>query len=372
VFWKFRFPLFTPGDQIDMDYLSVLSQKIANELVVVDKEKHHWLKKGLKTYLETQYLKTYFPESKLLGHLPDSFHIFGLKPLKWFNASNLKLTERYGLAYQYMVSQNLDQAIASPFSQLSNFNQMVISDFEMGSLFNFVAEKMKPQYFDDFLKSYLQKNSVIQDSQDFFIGYRKDLGIKFTFPRPTTLENKITLEKAISDLKDTVLPAKEGNYTNGKDCKVLNHEYMIGGFSSMFMSRNRVRSWDEVSFTIQAGGRHAPIHPQAPKMNLIEPNIREFVKGKEHLYRRLSVRECARIQTFPDTFSFEYKNVVAGYKMIGNAVPVKIGKVLAEKIYADLDKLKVVDKINQKIISSEYNGNIVIEKLNEIVNRVTV
>jgi DNA (cytosine-5)-methyltransferase 1 len=49
-------------------------------------------------------------------------------------------------------------------------------------------------------------------------------------------------------------------------CKVLNHEYMIGSFSTIFMSRNRVRSWDEPSFTIQAGGRHAPIHPQAPKM----------------------------------------------------------------------------------------------------------
>ena len=114
---------------------------------------------------------------------------------------------------------------------------------------------------------------------------------------------------------------------------------MIGGFSSMFMSRNRVRSWDEVSFTIQAGGRHAPIHPQAPKMNFIEQNVREFVKGKEHLYRRLSVRECARIQTFPDTFSFDYNSVVAGYKMIGNAVPVRMAKVLAQKIYADLDNL---------------------------------
>lgn len=140
----------------------------------------------------------------------------------------------------------------------------------------------------------------------------------------------------------------------------------------MFMSRNRVRSWDEVSFTIQAGGRHAPIHPQAPKMKFIELNVREFVKGKEHLYRRLSVRECARIQSFSDAFSFEYSSVVAGYKMIGNAVPVIMGKVLAEKIYADLEKLKVVNKVTQKTISTEYNGNIVIEKLNEIVNRVTV
>jgi len=138
------------------------------------------------------------------------------------------------------------------------------------------------------------------------------------------------------------------------------------------MSRNRVRSWDEVSFTIQAGGRHAPIHPQAPKMKFIELNVREFVKGKEHLYRRLSVRECARIQSFSDAFSFEYSSVVAGYKMIGNAVPVIMGKVLAEKIYADLEKLKVVNKVTQKTISTEYNGNIVIEKLNEIVNRVTV
>ena len=178
----------------------------------------------------------------------------------------------------------------------------------------------------------------------FFIGYRKDLGLKFQFPVPTTLKKKITLEKAIGDLKENALPAKEGNYTNGNACIVKNHEYMIGGFSSIFMSRNRVRSWDEVSFTIQAGGRHAPIHPQAPKMKLIEQDVREFVKGKESLYRRLSIRECARIQTFPDSFMFHYNNVVAGYKMIGNAVPVKMGKVLAEKIKQDLSNIKISKK----------------------------
>lgn len=206
----------------------------------------------------------------------------------------------------------------------------------------------------------------------FFIGYRKDLGLKFQFPRPTTLNNKITLEKAIGDLKETVLPAKEGNYTNGSECKVLNHEYMIGGFSSMFMSRNRVRTWDEVSFTIQAGGRHAPIHPQAPMMKFIEQNVREFVKGKEHLYRRLSIRECARIQTFPDTFEFHYSNVVAGYKMIGNAVPVRMGKVLAEKIIADLRTLKAVDKTENKIVGTQINGSVVRQKMNEIISTISV
>ena len=106
------------------------------------------------------------------------------------------------------------------------------------------------------------------------------------------------------------------------------------------MSRNRVRGWDEHSFTIQAGGRHAPIHPQAPKMKFIEQNKREFVKGKEHLYRRLSVRECARIQTFPDDFEFFYTDVADGYKMIGKAVPVKLAEVIANKIMEDIKDVK--------------------------------
>lgn len=164
----------------------------------------------------------------------------------------------------------------------------------------------------------------------FFIGIRKDLGFKYQFPEITF--PKISLEEAINDLKNSALPAKEKNYSNGDKCKVPNHEYMIGGFSSMFMSRNRVRSWDEQSYTIQAGGRHAPIHPQAPKMPLVERNKRIFKPGKEDLYRRLSVRECARIQTFPDDFIFHYKKIAAGYKMIGNAVPVNLANFLAESI----------------------------------------
>ena len=171
-----------------------------------------------------------------------------------------------------------------------------------------------------------------------FVGYRKDLGIKFVHPEPSTptKDQKKTLRDAIDDLKESALAGREKNYSNYGQCKVPNHEYMIGGFSTMYMSRNRVRSWDDQSFTIQAGGRHAPIHPQAPEMEFIEKNKRIFVPGKEKLYRRLSVRECARIQTFPDDFIFEYDNIAEGYKMIGNAVPVDFAAVLAKQIKKDL------------------------------------
>lgn len=172
----------------------------------------------------------------------------------------------------------------------------------------------------------------------FFVGYREDLNLTFEFPKP--LQHPLTLQDCIADLKETVIPANTGNTAN-LNCTMPNHEYMTGGFSTIFMSRNRVRSWHEPSFTIQAGGRHAPIHPQAPKMQFIEQNIRQFVKGQEHLYRRLSVRECARIQTFPDEFVFHYKQIADGYKMVGNAVPVELAYHLAKKIMADLSSLDV-------------------------------
>ena len=169
----------------------------------------------------------------------------------------------------------------------------------------------------------------------FYIGFREGLNIKFEFPKP--LGKKVNLKEAIGDLQDTAIPALEKNKTNGVYCKFPNNEYMTGGFSTIYMSRNRVRSWDEQSFTIQAGGRHAPIHPQAPKMEFVEKNKREFVKGKEDLYRRLTVRECARIQTFPDTFQFYYTDVADGYKMVGNAVPVRLANVVANAIKNSLD-----------------------------------
>lgn len=182
----------------------------------------------------------------------------------------------------------------------------------------------------------------------FFIGIRKDLNFKFKFPKPNFA--KLTLEDVIVDLKDNALSALPYNKTNGNTCLVPNHEYMIGEFSTIFMSRNRVRSWDEQSFTIQAGGRHAPIHPQAPKMKFIEQNIRVFVPGQEHLYRRLSVRECARIQTFPDDFIFHYTSVPAGYKMIGNAVPVNLAHFLADSILEQINNNAVAkqEKLTRK------------------------
>ena len=188
----------------------------------------------------------------------------------------------------------------------------------------------------------------------FFVGFRKDLNMKFTFPDP--FKKKRFLKDVIWDLKENAIAAENKTYTNGENCSIANHEFLEGSFSSMYMSRNRVRGWDEPSFTIQAGGRHAPLHPQAPKMQFVEQNKRIFVPNHEHLYRRLSVRECARIQTFPDTHKFYYKNVTAGYKMVGNAVPPNLAYFLAKKIMHDL-KEKLSDQSSKSVNIQTHKTN---------------
>jgi len=181
----------------------------------------------------------------------------------------------------------------------------------------------------------------------FYVGFRKDLNISFDNP-PEKYDYKPTLKDAIYDLKDTAIPSLDKNKTNGDACKVLNHEYFTGSFSPIFMSRNRVRSWEEPAFTVQASGRQCQLHPQAPKMPKIDKNKHVFEPGEEELYRRLTVRECARIQGFPDDFKFYYNNLNDGYKMIGNAVPVNLAFVMAKEIKELLENKNSNEKEEQK------------------------
>lgn len=166
----------------------------------------------------------------------------------------------------------------------------------------------------------------------FYIGFRKDLNIAFKFPEGSTKEDskKITLRDIIWDLQFSAVPAGKNNRHNPK--AVNNNEYFTGAYSPIFMSRNRVKQWDEQAFTVQASGRQCQLHPQAPPMVKFGKNDCRFVEGKEDLYRRMTIREVARVQGFPDDFKFVYDNTNDAYKMIGNAVPVNLAYEIAVAI----------------------------------------
>ncbi|GLC87299.1 DNA cytosine methyltransferase [Lysinibacillus piscis] len=159
----------------------------------------------------------------------------------------------------------------------------------------------------------------------FIVGVKKGLNFHYHYPAATHGDGLLpftTLQQAIGDLETMPGP------------------YFTGSYSSIYMSRNRKKSWDEQSFTIQASGRQAPLHPSGLAMEKISKDTWIFPDGEEQ-HRRLSVKEIARIQTFPDWYTFSdggNMNVTANnrldkqYKQIGNAVPVLLAKAVATSI----------------------------------------
>lgn len=184
------------------------------------------------------------------------------------------------------------------------------------------------------------------------VGIRTDIHIDYHFPQPDK-NHIINLSQAIGDIKEMPNMYNQekviGNYTHW-----LNHDTYTGPFDTKFMARNRVRGWNEVSFTIQAQARNCPLHPQAPKMKFISRDKQIFVPGYEQLYRRLSIRECARIQTFPDHFKFIYDNVSDGYTMVGNAVPPRLGKAIALSL---LNAFSQIATPKKHILVATYKDN---------------
>ena len=188
----------------------------------------------------------------------------------------------------------------------------------------------------------------------FFVGFRKELNVKFTFPPPTCTE-PVTLQKAIGDI--TEVP----NFYSGLKEDVVvehkrpNHDVLTSKFGSFYYRGNRRRGWHQPSFTINATADFAPLHPSSPKMMYFGHENWNFQKDRMSEYRRLSVRECARIQTFPDNFIFEYDDIKDAYKMIGNAVPPRLGNEIAKAIVVALNRLEDTPSVqvqHDKLINS--------------------
>lgn len=208
-----------------------------------------------------------------------------------------------------------------------------------------VAQERKRVFYIGFRKD-LHISFVLpddaQDKQSKVIrrpgeGHDPDQSNVFIFPEGSTKDDrkKITLRDIIWDLQDTVVPAGPLNQHNPE--AVNNNEYFTGAYSPIFMSRNRVKEWDQQAFTVQASGRQCQLHPQAPRMVKVGKDECRFVEGMEHLYRRMTIREVARVQGFPDTFQFIYTNTNDAYKMIGNAVPVNLAYEIADAIRTTLE-----------------------------------
>ncbi|PFB06869.1 DNA (cytosine-5-)-methyltransferase [Bacillus anthracis] len=79
----------------------------------------------------------------------------------------------------------------------------------------------------------------------------------------------------------------------------------------------------------------------------IEAHYRTTLDDKDDMagWRRLSVRECARLQSFPDSYNF-FTSASSAYKAVGNAVPPVMAWHIARAVYHTFDKLNLISKLD--------------------------
>ena len=178
-----------------------------------------------------------------------------------------------------------------------------------------------------------------------FIGIRNDICHGGAYIFPAGDPRKVTLKEALADL-----PPVDMN------------DVCQAPFSSRYMSRNRRREYDDVSYTIPAMAKQVALSPDSDGMVYVDVDRFEFV-GKN---RRLSYKEAAAIQTFPRDMVF-CGDLDSKYKQIGNAVPVKLAEVIAGEVnkiltandltpFLNFDNPKDEIKADRRITSKVVNG----------------
>ena len=190
-----------------------------------------------------------------------------------------------------------------------------------GAVFNKIIEDFSELGYTMSATTVNAKNyGVPQDRMRvIFLGIRNDICNGGAYIFPSGDPKIVTLQEVLSDL---------GEVDMADVCQA--------SFSSRYMSRNRKRDYDDVSFTIPAMAKQVPLSPDSGGMEFEDVDKFKFI-GEN---RRLSYKEAAAIQTFPVGMEF-YGDLDSKYRQIGNAVPVK----LAEAIATEVNKILTLDDL---------------------------
>jgi len=170
------------------------------------------------------------------------------------------------------------------------------------------------------------------------VGIRKDIDVKYSYPKKHTMIYNLSDALKTGDLYNSNVPKSDGSKYPDHKKEVLDlvpqkgywrnlpldiqKEYMgksfyLGGGKTGIARRI---GWDEPSLTLTC----SPAQKQTERCHPDET-------------RPFTVREYARIQTFPDDWKFE-GSVSQQYKQIGNAVPCNLGEEIGYSVVSFLNE----------------------------------
>lgn len=168
----------------------------------------------------------------------------------------------------------------------------------------------------------------------FLVAVRKDFADKVSFDWPAPYRRVMTLRDAFfaGDLYPVDVPESEGQQYPEKKKNVMDLVPMGGDWRDL--PEEVAKEYMKGSYNL-GGGKTG----MARRLSLDEPSLTltcaPAQKQTERCHptqtRPLTVREYARIQTFPDDWNFS-GNMSSKYKQIGNAVPVNLAYAMGRAV----------------------------------------
>jgi len=252
--------------------------------------------------------------------IPDSDVIIGGFPCQGFSMANTKrhvLDERNSLYLQYIRILKDKQP------------KVFVAENVKGILSLGKGEVIKG-IVEDFSKAGYRVKYKLLNAADFgvpqtrmrvfIVGIRNDLNVNFEFPEKTHSKNGadgylpwVTVKEALSHLPD---PDGENSSS------VPNNEYSQYKVTTRNFTGHRETDPNSPSPTILARGNGGGGVVAIPHFNKM---------------RRMTVRESAVVQTFPDNFFF-HGTRSSCYRQVGNAVPVLLSTAIAKEILKEFSK----------------------------------
>jgi DNA (cytosine-5)-methyltransferase 1 len=254
--------------------------------------------------------------------LPASRVLLGGFPCQDFSSSGSKagLAGKRGRLYQvlvdYMQVHQPEIVVAENVPHLSRlaggeYIRTILSQFESCGYEFIVWELFAPDY------------GLAQSRRRLFlVGSRRDLGPPPMPPAPTHLGQHVPIEVAIGDL----VSISDESITNQSQFFVATRATAGGGQGDHRNERGKV------AYCIRA-------------------NAKARIQFHYELERRLTVRECARLQSFPDEFVFPFA-AMPSMEQIGNAVPPLLGHLVAQTVFRHLKALDSCTGNTQATIGS--------------------
>lgn len=197
----------------------------------------------------------------------------------------------------------------------------------------------------------------------FIVGFRDDLNMEWSFPEPTHSLDALLWRKWIDgsywnehQVPTARIPELPQRYR--KRVERLRYDYALTGVPGQAWQtvrdavrglpdpRDPKKSEDVPNHELRLGAREYPGHTGSsldhPAKTLKAgdhgvPGGENMIRLDDGSLRYFTVRESARIQTFPDDYHFAGSWTEA-MRQIGNAVPVRLAKIVGESILKQLDE----------------------------------